>query len=490
MSQFRKLFGQTATYGLSSIVGRLLNYLLVPFYTYVFAPAEYGIVTELYAEVAFLNIIYTFGLETTFFRFATRDPDKQQSIFNQVQTLILVISIFLSGFFILASEKIALILQYPEYGYTIRWLGWIMAIDALVAVPFAKLRLEGKAIKFASYKLINICLNLGLNFFFIYFLPKFNEGPVRDTLYNENLGVGYVFLSNLIANAIYLILFSKDLLSVRFSIDTSLLKKIVKYAFPLVILGLAGVTNEMFSRIMLKYLLPEELYPMRSNREILGIFGACYKLSIFMTLAVQAFKYAYEPFFFKASTQRDAKETYSKVMKIFIAFGGLAWLGITLILPELAPYLLRSKEYLEGLDIVPALLGGGLFLGIYYNLSVWYKVTDNTRYGAIISILGVLFTVLLNLFLIPKLGMMGSAWATFATYGLMMVVSFVWGQRVYYVQYDLLLAFLLIAISGITVYIIDYEQSILMRYITGLAGIFVYLTVFFLFEKFRKQRKA
>ena len=491
MSQFKQLFGQTAIYGLSSIVGRLLNFLLVPFYTSVFAPEQYGIVTELYAEVAFLNIIYTFGLETTFFRFSTKYPEKRSGIFNVAQSIILIISVSLSSICILFSDAIAEFLRYPGYGFVIRWLGCIMAIDAIVAVPFARLRLQGKALKFASFKLINIGINLSLNIFFIYYLARLpEESELRNTLYNEEWEVAYVFLSNLIANGLYLLFFFKELISIRISFNTLWWKKLLTYAGPLVILGIAGVTNEMFSRVMLKYLLPEELYPTRSNEEMLGIFGACYKLSVFMTLAVQAFKYAYEPFFFKESVKDSAKNTYSTVMGAFIGFGGLSWMLIVLVLPEIAPVLLQSADYREGLGIVPLLLGGGLFLGIYYNLSVWYKITDKTRFGAVISIAGVAVTITLNLLLIPKMGLMGSAWATLLTYLTMAVISYIWGQKVYYVNYRIWRGIILIAIAGITIWQIDYNEDLYIRYFTGLVGILIYLALFFLLDKYFSLHKV
>ncbi|REE05991.1 oligosaccharide flippase family protein [Marinoscillum furvescens] len=452
MGQLKQLAGQTVIYGASSILGRLLNYLLVPLYTAVFAVAEYGVVTELYAIVAFLNVIYTYGFETAYFRFASKS-ETPSHYFNVAQTSLILTSVVLSALLALFSADIAEALEYPGRGHLVTWLAIIMAVDAVVVVPFAKLRLQSKAVKFAGLKLMNISANIGLNLFFLVFCPwwlsMFPDSIVR-WIYNEQLGVGYVFLSNLLANALYLPFFGRAFLQVRFALGAEW-KRMLSYALPLMVMGLAGVTNEMFSRVLLKYWLPEGFYPAYTNQEILGIFGGCYKLSVFMTLAIQAFRYAFEPFFFSKSGDAQSPQLFARVMHGFVIFGAFSWMLISIFLPEVAPILLRKPSYLTALEIVPLLLGGGLFLGIYYNLSVWYKLTDKTKYGAWITVLGAVLTLLLNFILIPVLGYMGSAWTTLAVYFVMVVVSYYLGQRHYPIPYFTGKGLFYIALAGLSI---------------------------------------
>lgn len=436
MGQLRQLAGQTVIYGASSVLGRLLNYLLVPLYTAVFSPEAYGVVTELYAYVAFLNILFTYGMETAYFRFATKS-DHPQKYFHLAQTSLLVSSIVLSLVLILLADHIAVWLHYPGKAHYIQWMALILGIDAITAVPFARLRLEGRALTFLIYKLLNISINIGLNLFFLLFCPwwlKTHSGGFIDFIYDPQLGVGYVFLSNLIANALYLLFFWKYFFKLQLRLNREWLAMFI-YAAPLLVMGFAGVTNEMLSRALLKYWLPEGFYPGLNNQEVLGIFGACYKLSVFMTLAIQAFRYAFEPFFFSRSADANSPVLFARVMHGFIIFASFSWLLIAVFLPELAPIFLRRQSYLTGLEIVPWLLGGGLFLGIYFNLSVWYKLTDQTRYGAWITVLGAVITIVLNLLLIPVMGYMGSAITTFITYVVMAVVSYILGQKHYKIPY-------------------------------------------------------
>ncbi|MEO1254332.1 MAG: oligosaccharide flippase family protein [Bacteroidota bacterium] len=372
MSILKKLASQTAIYGLSSVLGRVLNYLLVPLYTSVFVPSEYGIVTELYAYVAFLNILYNYGLETAYFRFSSNEGSADY--FSLAFVSILVSSIILSGLIWFFSGSIAEILNYPNKAHFIKWLSAILAIDAIVAIPFAKLRQIGKASRFALLRLSNIGINIFLNLFFIVFCPKILANDPNSlilNIYDSNLGVGYVFLSNLIANGLYLLFFLPDWLKVRLTLNLAEWKKMMRYAWPVLIIGFAGVINEMLSRAILKYRLPEGFYPGFTNLEILGIFGACYKLAVFMTLAIQAFRYAFEPFFFAQSQEKNSPQIFSNVMTGFVIFTSFSWLVLCVFMPWYAPIFLRQESYLMALDAVPWLLGGGLFLGVFYNLSLW-----------------------------------------------------------------------------------------------------------------------
>ncbi len=481
MSLLKKLASQTAVYGLSSVLGRTLNYLLVPLYTSVFAPGEYGIVTELYAYVAFLNIFYIYGLETAYFRFASKSNG--QNAFNIAFTSILISSFFFSGGIFLCSGEIAAILNYPQQGNFIRWLALILAIDAIVAIPFAKLRQDGKAFVFATFKLSNISLNIGLNLFFLVFCPWFLADKSEHflvSIYNAELGVGYVFLSNLIANAVYLIFFIPTWVKTRLTIHLKEWKSMMQYAWPILIIGFAGVTNEMLSRALLKYRLPEDFYQGYDNLEILGIFGACYKLSIFMTLAVQAFRYAFEPFFFARASDKDSLELFSKIMTWFVIFTSFSWLAVTVSLPYIGPIFLRQTSYLQALDAVPFLLGGGMFLGIFYNLSLWYKLTDKTRYGAVITTIGAIITFFLNWTLIPVFGYMGSAFATFSSYLTMVVISFFWGRKHYPVPYNVPKILFYIGLAGIGIVSLNQLQESIVG---AILIVLIFLTLALLLER-------
>ncbi|MBC6425540.1 MAG: polysaccharide biosynthesis C-terminal domain-containing protein [Ekhidna sp.] len=479
MYLLKKLVRQTAVYGLSSILGRLLNYLLVPLYTTVFASGEYGVLTELYAYAAFLNILYVYGLETTYFRFS-KDGD---NIFHVAFTSILVSSLVLSGILWMASDSIVMFLDYPERGDYIRWLALIVAIDAIVAVPFAKLREDDKVVKFAVFKLSNIGINILLNLFFIVFCPRVlakNPEHFLSTIYEPELGIGYVFVSNLIANALYLIFFIPTWRTVKLKFDSVEWSRMMTYAWPVLIIGFAGVTNEMLSRAMLKHRLPEGFYPEYSNLEILGIFGACYKLSVFMTLAIQAFRYAFEPFFFTKARDKNSPRVFSKVMTYFVLFTSFFWLVLCLFMPYYAPIFLRQESYLIALDSVPWLLGGGMFLGIFYNLSLWYKLTDHTLYGAYISLIGAASTFFLNWILIPTYGYMGSAYATFFSYLLMVVISYSWGRKYYPVPYSVLKIIGYILLAGIGVLL---NETIGASFLLSIFMILIFLTLAFLTER-------
>lgn len=487
----KKLLGETAIYGLSSILGRTLNYALVPIHSGYFEPSEYGKFTELYAYVAFLNVIFTYGLETSFFRFATKEKDRLSPYFNLTQSSILITTVIGGLVLYFSSMGIAHSLGYPDQVNVVKWLVLILCIDTVVAIPFARLRLLGKAKQFAAFRITSILINVGINAFIFLLIPSLLAHETISLasirwFYNPEWGVEYVFLANLIANGFFLVFFIPTWLQFRFSFSKEMFSPVFKYALPIMVLGLAGVTNEMLSRALLKYILPEGFYEGRTNMAALGIFGATYKLSIFMTLAVQAFKYAYEPFFFKKAGDSDSKQMNSKVMTGFIYFTCISWLLLTIILPELAPVFLRKPDYLEGLSIVPILLGGGVFLGVFYNLSVWYKLTDNNWLGALISIGGALITIVLNIVLIPIWGYHGSAWAAFFTFLCMSVASYWTGKRHYPIPYEVGKSLLYIGVAFAAVmFLTFYPLSVLMRYLIGISFVILYFFVVFRLENLK-----
>ena len=445
MSIAKRLASQTAIYGVSSIVGRVLTYLLVPIYTGAFAAAEYGIVTGLYAYVSFLNVVFTYGMETTYFRFANRAGVDRRELYDRVLSLLLVSTALLTVVLVLLARPLLGLLEIPpgHERYAV-WVALILGLDALSAIPFARLRLENKARKFAGIKLAGIVLNVALNLFFIVLCPAVTSGkwlpalqPLVARLYDPTVGVGYVFLSNLVASALTLLLLWRELLDFRFRLNLAFLKPLLAYAYPLMLMGLAGMVNETLDRILLPKWLPEGFYPGKSSLTAVGIYGACYKLSIFMSLVIQAFRYAAEPFFFAQSSDKNSPATFALILKWFTLCCAMIFVGISLNLDDFGKFL-RGAEYREGLAVVPVLLLANLFLGVYYNLSVWFKLTDKTYYGTYIGAGGAVLTIALNFLLIPVLGYMGCAIATLACYFCMAVVCWRLGERHFPVPYPAL----------------------------------------------------
>lgn len=438
MSVLKKLAGQTAIYGMSSIVARFLNYLLVPLHTVVFVPQQYGVITEMYAYVAFLIILLTYGMETAFFRFSTKESQEPKTIFSTVlSSLVGSTSMFILMAIVFA-QPIADWLMYPDNKEYVVWFAIIVGLDAISSIPLARLRAENKAKTFAGVNIANVIINIGLNAFFLgYCLPLVQEGGsnwLTETFYDPQTGVGYVFIANLIASIVKFFLLSPTMLRGFVKPKLSLLKPMLVYALPLLVAGLAGMMNEMFDRVMLKRLL----YPILGEDQAmfqLGVYGACYKLSIIISLMIQAFRYAAEPFFFSQEKEAGSKELYAKVMTYFVWVLAGTFLFVMLYI-DLFKYFIPNEEYWVGLSVVPILLLANICLGIYYNQSVWYKLTDKTGYGAGLAIFGALVTVVLNLLFIPKYGYVASAWATLACYGSMMFASYMLGRKFYPVPYQ------------------------------------------------------
>lgn len=437
MSQLKRLAGQTAVYGLSTILGRMLNYVLVPFYTYIFnVPAVYGLNNEFYAYISFLNIVFTYGMETTLFNFSSTEANKEK-VYATVLRSVLISTILLALPLFIFSQSLADSMHYPQHVKFIWWSVGIIVADALAAIPFARLREQGRPGRFAKLKLINIGIYLFLNFFFIGFCRWAsieNPGSFWGNLYDPEIGIGYAFLANLVANVVILLVLLPEYRYLKTGFDMDLWKRMLRYAAPLLVVGLAGMMNETLDRILLKYLLPED-----EGLTAVGIYGACYKISILLALFRQAFTYASEPFFFAQRNTENAKELYAKVMTIFAIFCAFIFLATTVNLSWIQYFV--GEKYREGMDVVPILLVANLFLGIYFNLSIWYKLTGRTRSGMWITLIGAIITLSLNFIWIPSHGYfggyMGSAWATLICYATMMVISYSAGQKYYPVAYDL-----------------------------------------------------
>jgi len=423
------------------MIGRFLNVMLVPLYTRVFLQEEYGVITQVYAYIAFLNILFTYGLETAFFRFFQTEKDDRR-VFSTSALSILGSSIVFALAIIFFSQPIADFVfkadtiravdpsQFPFY---IKVFAGIIALDAIAAIPFARLRQENKAKRFALIRLTGIAVNIGLNVFFLIVCPMITKNGVPGWLgiiYDPSMGIGYVLLSNLIASGVTLLLLLPQLQSATSGFDSHLWKRMVVYAFPLMIAGFAGMINETFDRILIPYLIADKSTAMAQ----LGVYGACYKLSIAMTLFIQTFRYAAEPFFFNQSTRENPQKIYANVMHMFVLACAFIFLIVMLYL-DLFKYFI-GPDFRSGLKIVPVLLIANLFLGVYYNLSIWYKLSASTRWGAWISIGGAFVTLLFNFMFIPILGYMGAAWATLICYATMMVASYFLGQKFYPVSYN------------------------------------------------------
>lgn len=437
----KKLAGQTAIYGLTSIVGRLLNWFLVPVYIGMakFTPDQYGIITEMYSYVAFLVVFLTYGMETAYFRFASLSQYDNKKVYSTIIYSLFATSFLFILFAYLFDQPVADWLKYPNNKEFVTWFAIIVGLDAISSIPMAKLRAENRPIKFAAINFANIGVNIGLNLFFLaYCLPMYKSGQTSwliQTFYNPEIGVGYVFIANLIASIVKFLLLLPDMITSRFSIEISLLKTMFIYALPLLIFGLAGIVNETIDRIMLKRMLFETKGELATMTQ-LGIYGACYKVSIIITLFIQAFRYAAEPFFFAQEKEANAKETYAKIMNYFVIICATIFLGVMLYI-DVVKYFIPNEAYWEGLKIVPILLLANIALGIYYNQSIWYKLSGKTQFGAYIGIFGAVLTILLNYIWIPIFGYVGSAWATLICYTSMTILSFVLSKNHYPIKYDL-----------------------------------------------------
>ena len=434
MGIIKKLASQTAIYGISSIFGRFLNYLLVPLYTYYFSAAEYGVVSEFYAYAGFFSVLLLFGFETGYFRFRDKEHTGRDVAYSTALIFVVLVNLIFFLGILLINTQLSAALNYANHPEYVLSFTLILILDAIASIPFARLRAEDKAFRFAGIKVTEIGITVLLSLLFIIYFPKiYAENPQSwvAKIYNPAIGIGYIFIANLIASLFKFLLLSSQLKGLAWGFDRELFGRMLRYSLPMVVIGFAGIINEMLDRALLKYLLP---YDTQTNMKMLGIYSACYKLSILMSLFIQAFRYAAEPFFFAYSGNSDARSVYAKVLKFFVIFCVFIFLLVTLFIDFFKYFL--GEEFRSGLEVVPILLLANLFLGIYVNLSIWYKLTDRTLMGAFVSLAGAGLTIVLNVWWIPVLGYVGSAWATLACYTSMAVVSYLLGRHYYPVAYD------------------------------------------------------
>ncbi len=419
MSKLKALAKDTAIYGISSIVGRFLNYLLVPLYTAKLSAAEggYGVITNIYAYVALALVILTFGMETTFFRFINKETERPNTVYTTSLTMVAIVSaLFLAGVLGFLPD-IANVMGYAAHPEYVGMMACVVALDAFQAIPFAYLRYQKRPIKFASLKLLFIIMNICLNL--IYFVVL------------DRADVGYAFKINLVCTAFITLFFWKELFGVRWTFDHNLMRQMLRYSYPILILGIAGILNQTAD----KMIFPMVYGDTQEGTVQLGIYGACVKIAMIMAMITQAFRYAYEPFVFNQSKEKDSKATYATAMKFFIIFTLLAFLCVVGYMDILKHII--APDYWDGLRVVPIVMAAEIMMGIYFNLSFWYKLIDKTIYGAWFSIAGCAVLIAVNVIFIPQYGYMACAWGGFAGYATAMLLSYFVGQRQNPIDYPL-----------------------------------------------------
>ena len=482
----KKLAGQTAVYGLSSIVGRFLNYLLVPIYTRVFVgdigKAEYGVSTWFYAIAAFAAVIFSYGMETAFFRFAQKENTTKERVFSTAMISLIVTSILFASILIVFATPIANWNNQNGHELYFKMFAIVFAADAITTIPFAWLRLENEGLRFVTLRLLSIGVNVGLNLLFYVVIPFLSIRGFLAPLDTEGVSVKWMIVCNVLSSVVVLPFFIKEYKMLREGFDAALWQQMLKYAYPLIFMGFAGMINETFDRYLLKMLLP----PATANIQ-LGIYGANYKLAIIITLFIQAFRFAAEPFFFAQAKNQDSRLTNARIMQYFMLVCATIFTGVLLYL-DIFKYFI-GKDYHEGLAIVPILLMANVFLGAYYNLSIWYKLTDKTQMGAVVSLIGAAITLILNWLWIPMMGYVGAAWATLICYFSMAAISFGLGQKYYPVPYPTrrIAAYLALALTAYfssELYRENYDTTIYSR--IGV-NTFIFIVYFFILYKMEEK---
>ncbi|PCH54342.1 MAG: polysaccharide biosynthesis protein [Flavobacteriaceae bacterium] len=431
MSTLKRFFKDTIIYGIAAVLPRVINFLLVRVHTDALPTDNYAESTNFYIWAALFSVLLTFGMETAFFRFYKSEEKKDTLVSTAF------ISVFVSAilFVVLAftfSEFFTNIFDFGANLLQLKLLIGILAIDTLAVIPFAYLRASNRPIRYAAIKLINVGIIVAINLVFLKYIPEFkNNGEhipsFLNTIFDSTAIVNFIFIANIVGSAISLILLLPYLLKFKWSFNTVLFKKMLSYSWPIAIAGIAYVINENLDKYLIGQLI---------DKNSMGIYAACYKLAIFMNLYIMAFRLGAEPFFFNHSDHKDAKETYARILNYFIIVGSLVFVVIVVFL-DILKQLFINKQYWEAIVIVPIVLLANLFLGIYHNLAIWYKLTDKTRYAMLFSIIGALITIIMNIVLIPKIGFIASAWATLFAYGSMMILSYFIGKKYYPVPYNL-----------------------------------------------------
>lgn len=475
MNPYQKLGGQALIYGMGNIVPRVLNYaVLTVYYTRRFEPEAYGVITELYAYVAILLVILTYGMETGLFKFSN-DRYQRETVYRNTLSAIITTSLIFAVLVIFFRNDISKAIGYSGNSEYIIWLGLTLSLDAIGSVVFAKLRIENKIRRFAIVKIVNVLVTVFFVFLFLEILPVVKK--IADTeiyvRYLKDIEVGYVFIANLLASLVVLLLLIKDLKPFVIRFDRALLKKMLMYSFPLLIAGLAGIFNETIDRILLRKLTPENLNPLYQ----IGIYGANYRIAVLMTIFVQMFRYAAEPFFFNYANKNNWKEIYGNVLTYFTIFMMLIFLGVGLGMDIFKRFI--DVKYYEGLKIVPIVLMANVFVGMLFNVNMWYKLSGQTIYGVYITGFGALITIVLNILLIPRYGYIACAWIHLIANFVMVVITYLAGQRFYPITYNIRRISLYMAL-GIGIYLIGIQLQGSITWINILICV-VFTFVYFIF---------
>ena len=436
MANLKSLAKDTAIYGLSSIVGRFLNYLLVPLYTAKLSAASggYGIITNVYAYTALLMVILTYGMETTFFRFANKEEENPQTVYTTTLISVGFTSLMFIALVLLFINPISAFMGYADHKSYIWVMAITVAIDAFQCIPFAYLRYKKRPIKFAALKLLNIFMAIVLNIVFFLVLPSIYESSggtgLISAIYDPTVGAGYAFYVNLFCSAFLTFFFWRELVVQKYTFSKALLRRMFSYSWPILVLGIAGILNQTADKILFPY-----IYKGSDAHSQLGIYGAASKIAMIMAMITQAFRYAYEPFVFGKSKDKDNRETYAKAMKYFIIFTLLAFLVVVGYMDVLRHII--GRDYWDGLRVVPIVMAAEIMMGVYFNLSFWYKLIDKTIWGAYFSGAGCAVLIAVNVIFVPRYGYMACAWAGFAGYATAMVLSYFVGQRKYPIAYPM-----------------------------------------------------
>mgnify|MGYP000938079842 CR=1 FL=1 len=475
-SSIKNLAGQTVVYGATTMLGRLLNWLLMPFYIRTLTTLEYGVIVNVYGVISLLQVIFTYGLETGYFRFGSKE--NSSVVLKTTVNMLLFTSILLVVLSFAFATPLNNLLYDGNYKEAVILMGIIVAVDSFISIPFANLRLQNRAYKFGVIKLVSIFLNIFFNLFFLLFIPwTIKNGYLNDSLvslYSLGNGVFYVLFSNLISSAAILVFFITDL-KLKSKFDSQLCKQLLKYSWPVLLVGITGMITQNSDKILMPKLIKN------NGLESLAIYGANFKIGVLMSLFTQSFRFAFEPFFF--NNKGKGVVSYAKVMDYFIFFGLLIFLGVTLFIDVIN--ILLTPEYIHGNIIIPSVLLGQLFYGIYFNLSLWYKLTDKTIYGAFFGIIGTIITLALNFILIPKYGIIGGSLAMLSGYFVMMILSYFIGKKFYFVPYPVLRIMFYFFIAVILYYINSYFSSdiIILNYLYKIVLISSYILIFYILQK-------
>ncbi|WAC01115.1 oligosaccharide flippase family protein [Lacinutrix neustonica] len=476
MSGFKSLFKQTFIYGLATVLPRMLSFILVPLYTNpsVLSTAEYGRVSFIFAYFVLFNVVLAYGMETAFFRFFNKE-DGQEHVTSTSAISLIVSSVALLGIAFLFRHDISNLINIELKYLNLVFI--ILLLDALVIIPFAWLRATAKPMQYAIIKILNVAINAGLNVFFLLYLKEWSYGNTFfSNICKDHFEISYIFIANVIASGITLLLLLPFYTRIKLRFDTVLWKKMMRYAMPVLIAGIAYSVNETFDRILLEKLLPNTI-----AEEQIGMYSACYKLALFMTLFATAFRLGIEPYFFSHSKTENPQKNYAKILEFFVAFGSVIFLGVVVFADAIKPYIIRSEAYYEAMWIVPFILLAHFCLGIYHNLSVWYKITDRTKFGAYVSVFGAIITLTVNYMLIPKIGFKGAAIATLSAYAMMMLLSFFFGRKYYPIPYNL--KKISLYFGGSTLFSMVYFYNFRGNYVIGIGALIVFLALVFQLEK-------